>query len=759
MNTNLKITLATTVAALLLSGCGDDTTTQTADSSLLTLSGRLIDGTSRVGVSNMEVTIKANGNILKSTTNSNGDFKFDNISKDSSYIINVKDTNSKDNINYASYSFTGVTSNNGLITTQELGAFKIYEEANATIEIRDVQTNKKLSGFYIYTDPLNGTLNGIGEIVATDLNGSYIFTLPKDNKVLNVSINNLELNGTKYIFADKNLLTTNIAPNLKAGDTQVVYLEKDIERIYKLQMHIVDENGTDTTLPYAVLPITNNANGDTLFAKKVDNSESDYIIELKESDIVNDQFSFTLGNFDSDNDGFLDTAAKHIALNQTAFTLDKDSFNQTSYTATIPVTIESIKHTQNINVVTLSDISKVYANTENKLIVGFDRPVKVVSDAQAIYQILTKKSTPIDAIKVADIYDKNDGSGTDIADADLQLAGDNIGKYRYDNDENDDGFTDKVTDDNLKIENNPYQNEFSREIKVNNNLAVNLKANNTIMEITLPADILKDHLEINVNVQLEGELNDSPRFVYSKDITPISATTLTTLNDLTIDDEDYSDTQKFDVITGTQTPLSYATNHSSQFITITDSNASDQEAYIEYLKYSAVGTATTLNRVDTTSDFYLVSPTKLTGSAKIVSYIEEYNDNNTVASKTIDATENILGFNLSSTATTTDENSNNLKVTNVTQTVAKLEKTPANHYYSGTDANNITNFTSAYNSLVTLKSGFDIEDDTKLYYIYSIKLNNYTPTSANSKIKQITLDFDISTNNTKLTGEKTFLIK
>jgi len=753
-NTNKIVILASTLA-FLFTGCGDETTTSTADSTYLTLSGYVQDGQTKEVQEDAEVILHIDGGVKTTRTDKNGGFHFNNISKDSKYFIEVKDINPNDNITYAPLLTSAQTTKSTITTIENIGALQIYQELNATLEVRDAKTGELLSGFFLYTDPLAGALNGIGQTLAKDINGSYTFELADNGLNNTVYLSSLKNGSIKYKFVDPTLQLNNVT-TLKAGEKKVLYLQNEDTTKYSLTFHLVDENGTDTTSPYKVLPIINNVTGKTLYIQQDTQNASQYKIELSKDDIGVNGFSFTLMNFDSDNDGFNDTAAQHIKTNQTAFTFDKDSFDTTTKVATVPVVISKIKNKQVVSSKTLSDTSKIYAGVENTLIIGFDRPINVVTEPQISFKTLESEDVKIAAISNPNILDTDKQTILTTGDANLSHQ-----VYIYDNDNNSTSKTDVIADEDGNVT-SPYQTQYKDTLHVTNNLKYTMKANNTIMEITLPSSI-KEEVPFSVSVQVEGSLYNTPRSIYSETFIPKSTKAINTLSTLVVDDADFNQTQTYDVLTGNADYINGLAPHEDTLIKIMDFNgtAATDPSYIQELIYatSAKGSTTSLTPINGNGIMYLVSPVKLTGTAQLLSVTEEYNDAGVKKTQEHQFFNTIVGFN------TTNIVGTNLNAPILlTEKKVKIVHTPKNHYYTDKDNNGIVDgLNEVYGGNVDMVTGFDITpaNENQISYIYKLDLSNkITASGTNSKIKKITMKLDIiGGTGSKLTGTQTFNIQ
>ncbi|WNC73849.1 hypothetical protein RGQ13_07620 [Thalassotalea psychrophila] len=413
MSQNLKFNkslLAVVVSSALLTACGgDDTTVEPAevsvetpevvvetpdvfvetpavsvepvsviveapDAIMATVAGNVVQSKSRANVAGLTVTLHAAGETHTTTTNTNGGYFFENVSPNSAYVVVVSDSQG----NYANAYAQGAMSSS--VVNLNLPAIAVSNTVTTTVTIDDL-AGDNVTGLTLYIpgSSLNqlaakseSYMGNIPDIIATENNGVYSFSVPDNNSSFDVVVADL---GNNEIFATEMSGEKVKVANLTAGkNTTVDVIDRNSEASFSATLNFVDSQGN------AYLDLPSNANfaltGGTTSQVSITDGMASFSIseaELRAGGlmVLGQEIYFSPADFD-END--------NISLNIVVDVAKGEEIKDAA-AAELDDLVEELGE---FDVQVLK--SELVAGEQFKVVVKFSHPAEVIGDAKYDYK-------------------------------------------------------------------------------------------------------------------------------------------------------------------------------------------------------------------------------------------------------------------------------------------------------------------------------------------------------------------------------------
>ena len=774
-------------AGAVLTGCNlveSQTDTITASSSnsgnhdnvLTYVSGKVIDAATQLPIANAKVKLKVDGRWLQTTTSAGedhtkGDFKIEGLPNQSfTYDMIIE---APEGAEYAPAYFASdatelevVNDDNtgtvlgilqGTSGRGDMGLLKLIPAVTTSVTIYDT-SGAGIEGLQLHWNAIEGQENS-GQIdiqASASANGVYSFNIPKGRSITVDLAEAVDGAGNRYqLLSGEDFDGINIKlTELTSGEDEVIVLRKMASRDVSINFFMFDELGQPITNLGMGLQVTSNSEDDSLYALQemnegVATNQYSFVAQKKRD------YTWILPAIDLDGDGLADYATKVLAgvvddsprlmsdsspegssldIDEGAYLVEeKDAEgNVTGYSVTYNVQLTKIEANESINHEVISSRLVKGAMAEVKF--AFSRPVRLLGDAPvkvSIDALSYGHGDPIRTFSGASVYDSNDVYRTSVS-----LQDDGNGRDGYIYWVNEWLYAYAPGSDVSSYIANSWVTQFEREVQLVNATAT-LSNNNTVITVSIDdVDALTANAEYDFSVAVEA-LSDEHIYVVNESVEATSGTAFS-LDAVIVDDGDFIQTAIKDAISDTVLIVADNTDLNIDLPGY-QINGLDTTARIMTVS-SAVSSASSVRG----SAKAILFPVPVTGSIKVLSYVETYSDDGVSTTQT----HTLTGDDIFSIDFNKNENEagGNDYTELLGEKILSLQAADNERFVNTAEVGN-----SAYDAQIEI--GRNIADG--IYYrvdLPSLELD-HTQGAENGFVSSITLDLDLQYNATNYNGE------
>ncbi len=777
-------------------------TTANYDNVLTYVSGKIIDAATQMPIGNAVVKIKVDGRWLQTTSinsedHTKGDFKIDGLPKQSfTYDMIIEapaDANyapayfssdatelevSNSESNDPEISLNNISILHGTSGRGDMGLLKLIPAVTTSVTVLDT-VGAAIEGLQLHWDILEESENsGQIDIQADSVSaGVYSFNIPKGHTISVDVAEAVDAAGNRYQLLsgdDFSAINANLT-KLTAGEDEVIVLRKKSSRDVTINFYMFNEQGEAITDLGKGLQVTDTVNdskyalqevipGTDAVAATVDTEAVEATPETptnKYSFVAQKKRAYTwvLPAIDADADGLEDFATKvltgdinnegpqpkvmalsedneglELDINEEAYlTETKDAEGNISYSISYNVVLTDIEAYEEISSEVLS--KRFIANSQGELKIAFNRPVRLLGD-KPVWATHTgfETSTFEERIEVngsAEVLNANSEEIDETVDLDDDQ------RYSYNDAEGSTSVAVGGIDDDKTV-NNTWSTNFS-EVVTDIEVNVELSNNDTVMTITVADPTELNNLDqYTLHYAVEG-LSDQTVWHDSETVS-VNSGSAYTLDDLVVDFADgYNnegrtvfDSLVSDIVNNNQ-PLHINLPNYNGSAELHKAEAITAEDFEEHA--SNYG-----DQLDLNNGLNLVLPTNVSGSIKVIGYVETHANESNEADTTTETT--LLGYDVIEIA---DMDYNE----SLAQPFYSYSL-PRNEYVT-----NVPEMDEDDNGM-DMQFGFNLAEG----WYYKVAISGVSPEEPNGYISSVTLDFDVEYGTDKhIKGIKTFTVR
>ena len=665
----------------LLTGCNlveteTDSITSTAttgnhDNILTYVSGKVIDAATQMPIANATVKIKVDGRWLQTTTNNEndhtkGDFKIEGLPNQSfTYDMIIE---APEGAQYAPSYFardateleisndddtgTALGILQGTSGRGDMGLLKLIPAVSTSVTVLDT-AGAGIEGLQLHWNAIKDPTNS-GQIdiqASASAGGVYSFNIPKGKSISVDMAEAIDAAGNRYqlLSGDEFSGIDVQLTELTSGEDETVVLRKMASRDVTVNFFLYDELGQAITNIGSGLQVSSNVAEDALYALQVDAQSNQYSFTAQKKR----EYTWILPAVDADGDGLADYGTKILAgtvndnnprekaLRESGVDLDLDENaylheeldsegNITGYSVNYNVQLTKITANESIGHEVFS--SQLIKDAAAEVKFAFSRPVRLLGDVPVKVTLNALQhgyGDPIRTITNAYIYDSND-----IYRGTVPLVDDGEGRDGYRFWINEWMYAYAPGSDSSSYIANSWVTKFEQNVKLLDATAT-LSNNNTVVSVTLnDTSELLAHAEYQFSLAVES-LSDEYIYVVKESVEASEGTAFS-LDSVIVDDGDFEQTAIKDAISDSVliTPDNIDLDMTLPGYQINNLDIYTRMMTVESAVYSS-------NETDSSARAILF-PVPVTGSIKVLSYVETYSDEGVTTTQT----HTLLGDNV-----------------------------------------------------------------------------------------------------------------
>lgn len=784
-------------AGSLLTGCNlveteTDSITSTPSTSnhnniLTYVSGKVVDAATQMPIANATVKVKVDGRWLQTTSASGddhtkGDFRVDGLPSQSftyDMIVEAPEgsqyapsyfASDATEIKISSDDETGVTHGilQGISGRGDMGLLKLIPAVATSVTVLDT-SGAGIEGLQLHWNAIDNQENsGQIDIQATAAAGGiYSFNIPKGRSITVDMAEAVDGAGNRYqLLSGEEFSGIDVQlTELSSGENETVVLRKMASRDVTVNFFLYDELGEPVITLGSGLQVTSNGDDDALYALQDEAGSNQYSFVAKKQR----EYSWLLPAVDADGDGLADYATKilagmvkepsprvmddseggvNLSLDENAYLheeLDGEG-NVTGYNVTYNVQLKKIEANESIGHEVYS--SRLVKDAVAEVKFAFSRPVRLLGDEPVKVTLNALQhgyGDPIRTLSSARVYDSND-----IHRSNVSLSDDGEGRDGYQFYANEWLYAYAPGADSSSYIANSWVTKFEQEV-IQVGATATLSNNNTLVSVTLnDPSLLLSNAEYDFSLAVEA-LSDEHIYVVKESVEATEGTAFS-LDSVIVDDGDFMQTAIKDAISDS---LLIVADNIDLDMNLPGYQINSLDTYAKIMSVeNALYSSSSINSAAQAVLF----PVPVTGSVKVLSYVETYSDEGVTTTQT----HTLMGDSIYSIDFNKSENSaGGYDYTELLGEKIFSLQLPENE--GVIDKSEVEDSAFA----AQLETGRNIANG--IYYrvlLPSLELE-HTQGSENGFVSSVTLDLDLQYNATNYNGElanhikgvKTFIVQ